>query len=177
MGSGGGGPMRRGGEIILACLTVISQEQGGDTERQSTQKLGNSTFEHQRKIKNLVLSANVADETNWTKIFPSRTFWKELLAISNSHRGHRFDQGDQYLDLRQPRKSWNETLALWILFRPDDSIELELRLWHSDVTDLSPSDENLDWRHAIVHGCKTHEIGTWLWAIDSANVFEFQCIM
>ena len=104
------------------------------------------------KIKNLVLSPNVADEITERKSFPSRTDW-------------------------QPRKSWNETLALWILSRPDDSIELELRLCHSDVTDMSPSDENLDWHHAIVHGCETHEIDTWHSALDSANVLEFQRIM
>ena len=129
------------------------------------------------KIKNLVLSPNVADEITERKISLLGLFGRNYRQFRIFTEAIITDQGDQYLDLRQPRKSWNETLALWILSRPDDSIELELRLWHSDVTDLSPSDENLDWHHAIVHGCKNHEIDTWLWALDSANVLEFQFIM
>ena len=78
MGSGGGGPMRRGGEVFLAWLAVISQE-GGDTEQQSTQKLGNSTFEHQRKNKEscVVSKCYWWDKLNWK--FPFSDFLEGII--------------------------------------------------------------------------------------------------
>ena len=43
---------------------------GGDTEQQSTQKLGNSTFEHQRKNKESCVVSKCCWWDNWKKKFP-----------------------------------------------------------------------------------------------------------